>query len=58
VFNKADPHGSWVSQGEAVGGWTLQTIDRTSIKLQQQNRIIELQLYPSTDQAGAGTRNK
>jgi hypothetical protein len=58
LFNKTDPRGSWVSQGETVNGWTLQAVDRTSIKLQQQTRIIELQLYPSPEQAGAATRGK
>ena len=45
LFSKADQRGTWVSQGEAITGWKLQSVDRTSIKLQQQDRIIELQLY-------------
>jgi hypothetical protein len=45
LVSKADQRGTWVSQGEAITGWKVQSVDRTSIKLQQQDRIIELQLY-------------
>jgi hypothetical protein len=45
LVSKADQRGTWVSPGEAITGWKVQSVDRTSIKLQQQDRIIELQLY-------------
>ena len=45
LFNKANPLGTWVSQGETFMGWTVQSIDATSIKLRQADRTLELQLY-------------
>jgi hypothetical protein len=50
VHGKSDPHGSWVSEGEALTGWKVQTIGPDSVKLQQQDRTIELQLYPMTNE--------
>jgi hypothetical protein len=47
VYGKADSHGSWVSEGETLAGWKVGAIDSAGIKLQQQDRTIELQLYPS-----------
>jgi hypothetical protein len=47
VYGKADSHGSWVSEGETLAGWKVGSIDSAGIKLQQQDRTIELQLYPS-----------
>jgi hypothetical protein len=46
VHAKADPHGSWVSEGESLAGWKVQAIDAGGVKLQQQDHTIELQLYP------------
>jgi hypothetical protein len=45
LVSKTDQRGTWVSQGEAITGWKVQSVDRASIKLQQQDRVIELQLY-------------
>lgn len=45
LFNKANPQGTWVSQGEIFMGWTVQAIDATSTKLRQSDRTLELQLY-------------
>ena len=47
VHGKTDPHGSWVSEGEALTGWKVQAIDPGGVKLQQQDRTIELELYPT-----------
>jgi hypothetical protein len=47
VYGKTDPHGTWVSEGETLAGWKVGAIDPDGIKLQQQDRTIELQLYPS-----------
>lgn len=45
LFSRADPRGTWVSEGESFMGWKLQSITDTSTKLQQHNRVIELELY-------------
>ncbi|HEV2956478.1 MAG TPA: hypothetical protein VGX95_10190 [Xanthobacteraceae bacterium] len=50
IHGKSDPHGSWVSEGEAVTGWKVQAINPDGVKLQQQDRTIELQLYPITNE--------
>jgi hypothetical protein len=46
LFSKADPHGSWVNEGESFMGWRIQSVGASSARLQQQDRIVELQLYP------------
>jgi hypothetical protein len=46
VYSKADSHGSWVSEGENLTGWKVQAIDAGTVTLRQQDRTIELQLYP------------
>jgi hypothetical protein len=46
LFSKADPRGSWLSEGESFMGWRIQSVDVSSARLQKQDRTIELQLYP------------
>jgi hypothetical protein len=46
IFNKADSRGAWLSEGESVLGWKVESIDALSATLQQTGRSIELQLYP------------
>jgi hypothetical protein len=46
LLTKANPAGSWVSEGESFMGWKVQSVDTASARLQQQDRTIELQLYP------------
>jgi hypothetical protein len=46
LFSKADPRGTWVSEGEMFLGWTIQSVDHAGARLQQQGRAIELLLYP------------
>jgi len=46
LFTKSEPHGTWVTEGESFMGWTVQSIDSTGMRLQQQNRTVELTLYP------------
>jgi hypothetical protein len=53
IHGKSDPHGSWVSEGEALTGWKVQTIGPDGVKLQQQDRTIELQLYPAKSEEHA-----
>jgi len=48
IHGRSDPHGSWVSEGEALTGWKVQKIGPDGVKLHQQDRTIELQLYPAT----------
>jgi hypothetical protein len=47
VYGKADSKGTWVSEGETLAGWKVGAIDTAGIKLQQQDRTIELRLYPA-----------
>jgi hypothetical protein len=46
IFNKADARGLWLSEGETILGWKVESIDALTARLQQANRSIELQLYP------------
>jgi len=46
LFGKGEPQGTWVNEGETFKGWKVQSVERTSTKLQQQNRTVELHLYP------------
>lgn len=47
IHTKSDQQGNWVSEGESLTGWKVQAIDAAGVKLQQQDRTIELQLYPT-----------
>jgi hypothetical protein len=40
------PHGVWVGEGENFMGWKVQSIGASTAKLEQNNRTIELRLYP------------
>ena len=46
LSNREDPQGAWVGEGETFRGWKVQSVGSTSTKLEQQNRTIELHLYP------------
>ena len=46
LFTKSDPHGTWVTEGESFMGWTVQSINSEGTRLQQQDRAVELTLYP------------
>jgi hypothetical protein len=46
LFSKTDPRGTWVSEGENFLGWKVQSVDRAAVRLQQQDRTIEVLLYP------------
>jgi hypothetical protein len=46
LLTKTNPAGSWVSEGDTFMGWTVKSVDGTSAKVQQQDRTLELQLYP------------
>jgi hypothetical protein len=46
LFSKSDPQGSWVKEGETFLGWRLHSVESAGVKLQQQNRILEVLLYP------------
>jgi hypothetical protein len=46
LVNKADSSGTWASEGESLSGWTIRSIEPTAVKLQQQERLVELLLYP------------
>jgi len=46
LVKKADSRGTWASEGEDLMGWKVRSVNATAVKLQQQDRIVELQLYP------------
>jgi hypothetical protein len=46
LLSKGNARGSWLNEGESFMGWRIQSVDASSAKLQQQDRTIELQLYP------------
>jgi hypothetical protein len=52
LLTKTNPAGSWVREGDSFMGWIIKSVDSASAKVQQQDRIIELQLYPQ-DQVSA-----
>jgi hypothetical protein len=47
VVNKANSQGQWIGEGESIMGWTVQSISAAGVRLQQADRTIELDLYPS-----------
>jgi hypothetical protein len=46
LLKQSEPLGTWVAEGENVLGWTLQSVRPTGITLVQNNRTIDLELYP------------
>jgi len=49
IHTKGDQQGSWVGEGESLTGWRVQAIGPGGVKLQQQDRTIEVELYPMKD---------
>jgi hypothetical protein len=46
LFRKSDAQGTWVNEGENFVGWTVQFVNANGVLLKQQDRVIELPLYP------------
>jgi hypothetical protein len=46
IFSKADQRGGWLSEGETILGWKIESIDAAAARLRQGDRSIELHLYP------------
>jgi hypothetical protein len=46
IVNKGDARGAWLSEGETILVWKVESIDAMTARLQQAGRSIELQLYP------------
>jgi hypothetical protein len=46
VFSRASAGGAWIGEGDDFMGWQIRSINRTSAKLEQKGRSIDLQLYP------------
>jgi hypothetical protein len=46
LLSKADPRGEWRQEGDNIMGWTLQSVAESHATLRQQDRTIELHLYP------------
>jgi hypothetical protein len=47
LLKQNEAQGIWVTEGETVLGWTVETIYPKGIALKQSNRTIEFSLYPS-----------
>jgi hypothetical protein len=45
LFRKAEQAGSWLTEGEDIMGWKVQSIDSGGAKLQKDGQNIELMLY-------------
>lgn len=43
--SKLDTRGAWVSEGESIMGWTLESVRSTGTRLRQSDRVIEFELY-------------
>lgn len=46
VFSRGGSGGAWIAEGDDFMGWQIRSIDRTSAKLEQKGRSLDLQLYP------------
>jgi hypothetical protein len=46
LFRKNDAQGTWLNEGENFVGWTVQSVNANGVLLKQQDRVIELALYP------------
>ena len=46
VSSRTDPRGAWVSEGDDLAGWKIKSVEPTAITLEQQERRIEVLLYP------------
>jgi hypothetical protein len=46
LIKQNEPQGAWVTEGEVVQGWTVQTITPSGIAVKQNQRTIEFALYP------------
>jgi hypothetical protein len=46
IFDKSSAGGIWVNEGDDLMGWKVRSIDGAGAKLEQQGRVIDVQLYP------------
>ncbi|HXO69416.1 MAG TPA: hypothetical protein VN838_10680 [Bradyrhizobium sp.] len=46
LFGRAGASGAWTSEGDEFQGWRVKSITRIGVKLEQNGRSIDLQLYP------------
>jgi hypothetical protein len=46
LFVRTGPSGAWTSEGDEFQGWQVKSITRTGVKLEQNGRSMDLQLYP------------
>jgi hypothetical protein len=46
IFKKSESRGAWLSEGESILGWRVESIQALSARLQQGGQSIEVQLYP------------
>jgi hypothetical protein len=55
LLTKANAAGSWVAEGDDFMGWIIKSVDNSSATVQQQDRTIELQLYPQDQVSSSPT---
>lgn len=46
VFTRTDAKGTWLREGQSIGGWQVEAIEATGARLQSSGRSLHLQLYP------------
>ena len=46
LMKKPDSHGVWVREGDDFMGWKLRSITASAATLQQNDRTLEVRLYP------------
>ena len=46
LMSKANQDGTWVREGDEYNGWKVQSVTAGIAKLQRDDRLIELPLYP------------
>ncbi|MBR1252567.1 hypothetical protein JQ634_02500 [Bradyrhizobium sp. AUGA SZCCT0240] len=47
LLGNAGQVGVWVGEGDMLQGWTVKSIDKAGVKIEQGGRTIDLQLYPT-----------
>lgn len=52
LLNRNGRHGVWVSEGDTISGWKVQSVDHASVTLKQNDRTIEVLLYAQKKVAG------
>jgi hypothetical protein len=51
IYTKTNNSGTWTSEGDNLMGWKVRSVERGSVRLEQEERVIEVWLYPQTSNA-------